>query len=174
MYLVVVSDRVVCTCAGDSKRVEEFCRGRNAKKLIPRGLLCRGGAALVTPPTIRADYSKLSGKLRRCATPPSSGAKPAKHCKSAASPTPQVPATRANPACSPWRDRGPAGVHRLPAFQVLKKWRQLSPTAFVSPFLPERPIDAQFLAFCSQKAESRERLRMGLTGALAATRSKGT
>lgn len=74
MYLVVVSDRVACTCAGDSKRVEEFCRGRNAKKLIPRGLLCRGGAALVTPPTIRADYSKLSGKLRRCATPPSSGA----------------------------------------------------------------------------------------------------
>ena len=49
MYQVVVSDRVACTCAGDSKRVEEFCRGRNAKKLIPRGLLlCRGGVLLLS------------------------------------------------------------------------------------------------------------------------------
>lgn len=148
--------------------------GSNAKKLM--GLICRGGAALACHTA--HDSSRLFKAFGKAATlrdtPPQLRSKPTKHCKSAASPTPQVPATRANPACSPWRDRGSAGVHRLPAFQVLKSWRQLSPTAFVSPFLPERPIDAQFLAFCAQKAESRERLRMGLTGALAATRSKGT
>lgn len=34
-------------------------------------------------------------------------------------------------------------------------------------------IPKQFLEFCRHKAQSRERLKMGLTGALAATRSAG-